>query len=1023
MCIININLGSLNCKGFNNNEIYIKKLLTNMDLIFLTETWIGKWDPKLICEMKILNTHIVTTSNSKFKHNSKGRIGCQKAWLVKNTLYKLVKFEHINDRISVAKIEIPNNMCRGYAVIGCYLSSNNNKNQEYENDLAQIHNTFMRLSNLDYKTIILGDFNGDSDRLTYVQDKILKNWLNSHNLTELTRLFTQPIPYTFLSSIGSFSCIDHIVISNSNCWPEIRDVNILHSSEEYKQLKSSQNWKEAMKGIWDWQNNLGDHRAINIKLNIMAIKQVLSEKFLLPKKINWSVPKNQSKYAEIVFELIEKSNIKSKTKSHLNELECEKDLDMLNEILKKAEKIFLETCNFFKAKSKFSKSKKWWCTLLTILVFWRNNAHKSWLNSGLTFFKKLHGTLNKRIKKVSSKRKKYLAWLERQELMKKYIKNPNSFWKDIKSKRGARVEIDIDPDFLRSKYKENFNTLTQSTISINLEKEMSKVNEDYVKLVKSIDSQYHVDSGVIEDILKKLSNNKKSGKNGLSNEVYKYSRCTGVSNIIANIIESMINGGFCTNNINIGIIITIIKDVNGCQKNFDNTRPITVSETISMVLEELVMRDIARKCNLNRHQFGFTVRSSCAHAVYSIKEIAHHARANKMNAIALFLDFSKAFDKVNRTKLWYRLIKVTSPKYWLLLKNYYEKMSLFVVSENGEFTLPFGTSVGVKQGGKLSPFLYNLLVDTLLNNIEASGLTYKVNGKSKGILVYADDTNVICDSFLKMRLVIQIIENFCSDFDITINVRKTKWMRLTPNYSLYNECLQIGGVIVEEVKVFKFLGVILTANGDFHEHYNNRRKLFFGGISEINNFGFNSRDMSTKVKALLYTSLARSKLVYGLETILLKKDESHKLLSTLESNQIKKACNLSSRSKSKILLYALGISPIEMALIKRKIGFLIQLCNNTATADLIIAGSHHTLIDIYKILDIDYERDIVKGGEHYLQLIRRKCIYMIKKIVFMEKKIMNTDLVRCVKYLLNNSNPQNDDTVQYLLDPRRFKPG
>jgi hypothetical protein len=101
-----INLCSLNCKGFDNNEHYIKKLLPKTELIFLTETWIGKWEPKLICDMKNLDTHIVTTSNSRYKKNKKGRQGFQKAWLIKKSIYKLTTFEHINDRISVAKIEI-----------------------------------------------------------------------------------------------------------------------------------------------------------------------------------------------------------------------------------------------------------------------------------------------------------------------------------------------------------------------------------------------------------------------------------------------------------------------------------------------------------------------------------------------------------------------------------------------------------------------------------------------------------------------------------------------------------------------------------------------------------------------------------------------------------------------------------------------------------------------------------------------------------------------------------------------------
>jgi hypothetical protein len=460
-----------------------------------------------------------------------------------------------------------------------------------------------------------------------------------------------------------------------------------------------------------------------------------------------------------------------------------------------------------------------------------------------------------------------------------------------------------------------------------------------------------------------------------------------------------------------------------CPKNNDNTRPITISEPISMILEEITMRDITRKCHLNRHQFGFRPNSSCGHAIFSIKEIGLDARKKCKNAIALFLDFSKAFDKVNRTKLWYALIKNASPKYWLLLKNYYERMKTYVIDNMGNFSVPFESSVGVKQGGKLSPFLYNLLVDELLNIIEKSKLTYQINGISKGILVYADDTNVICESLGQLRQIIELIERFCSNFDITINAKKTKWMRLTPNYSTDSGFVQIRGALIEEVKEFKFLGVLICSNGSPMPHYKTRKRQYFKGIADINALGFNDKNVPTKIKKLLYTSLARSQLTYGLETCNFSKKELQSILSTLEANQIKKANNLSLNSKSKILLYAMDISPIEIYLLKRKIGFLMQLANNTATQELLVAGNHESLKEILLYLNIDYQTEIGRGNVKYLDLIRGRCWLKLKEIERIESNIKKCDLVKCIKYLLNKRNHDNDDTIQYLLDPRRYSCG
>ncbi len=122
--------------------------------------------------------------------------------------------------------------------------------------------------------------------------------------------------------------------------------------------------------------------------------------------------------------------------------------------------------------------------------------------------------------------------------------------------------------------------------------------------------------------------------------------------------------------------------------------PITISEPIAMVLESLIIIDFKKNGILSKHQYGFKSNSSCWNAVYALKEIANHARRNSVNAIALYLDFSKAFDKVNRSKLWFRLMKSLKPRYWLLLKNYYEQLCIYVIGSRGEISEPFKSSIG-----------------------------------------------------------------------------------------------------------------------------------------------------------------------------------------------------------------------------------------------------------------------------------------------------------------------------------------
>ena len=80
------------------------------------------------------------------------------------------------------------------------MSSNNNARHEFEQDLTTIYSAYERLFREGYKTLILGDLNADSSRLKYTTDRILKKWLDRRKFIEVSRLYTQAIPNTFLNS-------------------------------------------------------------------------------------------------------------------------------------------------------------------------------------------------------------------------------------------------------------------------------------------------------------------------------------------------------------------------------------------------------------------------------------------------------------------------------------------------------------------------------------------------------------------------------------------------------------------------------------------------------------------------------------------------------------------------------------------------------------------------------------------------------------------------------------------------------
>ena len=88
--------------------------------------------------------------------------------------------------------------------------------------------------------------------------------------------------------------------------------------------------------------------------------------------------------------------------------------------------------------------------------------------------------------------------------------------------------------------------------------------------------------------------------------------------------------------------------------------------------------------------------------------------------IVVFLDASKAFDRVNHKILFQLLLKRNLPVPILrFLLSWYQSQSLSV-RWNSTFSTSFGVSNGVRQGGVLSPLLFVVYIDEPLIRLNVS---------------------------------------------------------------------------------------------------------------------------------------------------------------------------------------------------------------------------------------------------------------------------------------------------------------
>ena len=150
-----------------------------------------------------------------------------------------------------------------------------------------------------------------------------------------------------------------------------------------------------------------------------------------------------------------------------------------------------------------------------------------------------------------------------------------------------------------------------------------------------------------------------------------------------------------------------------------------------------------------------------------------------------FVDFAKAYDSVWRKGLFYKLIGYGfSVKILKLLKSMYSNITTGVRLSNGITDL-FQSKIGVRQGCNLSPILFNLfindIVDSVGNGQNTLYLPGKLNNISTNYLLYADDLVFISESATGLQRCLNDLNSFCDKWHMKINLTKTKCMVITRN--------------------------------------------------------------------------------------------------------------------------------------------------------------------------------------------------------------------------------------------------
>lgn len=441
------------------------------------------------------------------------------------------------------------------------------------------------------------------------------------------------------------------------------------------------------------------------------------------------------------------------------------------------------------------------------------------------------------------------------------MKDDRTFWKEIKAINKG------DTDILSNTIEDATGDVQIAEMWQNHYSELLNSNNDtsdlqfVLKKINKATDVNNVKVSVTEvfDAIKNLKCNKSPGKDTLQSEHFKYAdpilQC-----LLTMCINCMLVHSYLPDKAMASIIIPLVKDKKGLLSSKNNYRPVAITSVFSKVLESIVLVRYQHLLSSADNQFGFKSKHGTDLCVFSLKQIIEFYHGLSSPVYVCFLDAAKAFDRLNHWSLFRKLIDCGIPILFVKLFVFWYRHQLFYVKWGSIYSSHFTSINGIRQGGIISPLLFNLYMNGLSKKLNESQIGCNINGKFVNHLLYADDSCLIAPSPAALQKLLDICDYYAQENTILYNESKTKCMAFMPKClrKLDIPNMYLNGSSLKFVSSIKYLGMTVNDNLlDDQDLKRHQKYLYIKGNLLTSKF----RSCTTEVKCKLFRTYCYS--AYG----------------------------------------------------------------------------------------------------------------------------------------------------------------
>lgn len=306
-------------------------------------------------------------------------------------------------------------------------------------------------------------------------------------------------------------------------------------------------------------------------------------------------------------------------------------------------------------------------------------------------------------------------------------------------------------------------------------------------------------------------------------------------------------------------VVILLKGSDKDKTNPGSYRPISLLPVFGKALERILINRLSAETDaiISEFQFGFRKGRSVEDAWAYVKSCVNDS-LNKY-VLGVFIDFRGAFDHLNWDCIIQKL-RETGCKELGIWHSYFTNRKACVIGKVDSVWRV--VKRGCPQGSICGPYMWNLVMNDLLNELANSGCK---------LCAYADDLLLLVEGNSRSELerksarYLNVVTNWSEGVGVEVSKDKTVCMLMRGKLNTVRRALSVrtNGSIIKYVSSTKYLGINVGERMNFKTHLNVLRDKMVTAVSGMSRVLRVEWGLGRKAMLVIYKSLFVACVAFG----------------------------------------------------------------------------------------------------------------------------------------------------------------